>query len=78
MQHKELLKRFFDREKARMIMIKLPKNNPGMSDIQQGIQQKVSSNVRDQVIDHYYTSMRKTFHLRYKSWVQTMGHERIK
>ena len=77
-QHKNLLKKYFDREKARMIMTKVPSNakdkelQAKLQELVQGIQQRLPDSIRDRVIDEYYKTVRDAFVERYKSWMRSM------
>lgn len=58
------MRRYFEREKSRMIMSKMSggttkdKNLQEMQDVITAIQMKVSNQIRDQIIDSYYQKIR--------------------
>ena len=58
------MRRYFEREKSRMIMSKMSggtskdKNLQEMQDVITAIQMKVSNHIRDQIIDSYYQKIR--------------------
>ncbi|TNV85798.1 hypothetical protein FGO68_gene9239 [Halteria grandinella] len=76
-QHKALLKKYFDREKSRIIMTKMPTNakdkdlQQKLQDLVQGIQQRLPDYIRNQIIDDYYKIARESFIAKYKHWLRT-------